>query len=125
MSLVSPASHPTLTRAFAFGGGSGPPGVHPGGGPGGSLGPQGGGPSGSGGLVAFGGVTGAARAGGSGGDFRRVPASFGAPGRGGIVFGGPATFNGTVGNGIATGILVPSIPTLIVTDGSAGGSACG
>ena len=125
MSLVSPAFHPTLTRAFAFGGGSGPPGVHPGGGPGGSSGPQAGAPSGSGCLFDF------------GSDWcgsrrwfwwrlSRVPASFGAPGRGGIVFGGPegpATFKGTVGNGIATGISAPSIPTLIVTDRSAGDSA--
>ena len=88
MSLVSPHSQPTLTRGLPFGGGSGPPGVHAGGGPGGSLGPQDGrGPSGSGGLLDFGGFTGAALADASGVAFRSVPASFGAPGRGGIVLG--------------------------------------
>ena len=40
-----------------------------------------------------------------------------------FTWGGPATFNGIDGFGMATGMLVPSIPTLIVTEGSGGGGS--
>ena len=39
---------------------------------------------------------------------------------GGMVLGGPATFNGIDGFGVDTGIEVPSISTLIVIGGSGG-----
>ena len=90
-------------------------GVHPGGGPGGSFGCIGGGPDES-----FGGVTGALvdEDGAAGGSFNRVPASLGAPGLGGMVLGGPAGLSGTDGVGTSTGIVKPSISTLIVGPGS-------